>query len=135
MHELLKKLQWKQGMKTAVVEPPEEFLPAFREIEKEAGIAAELSPGLECILVFVKTRDQIERWIKPAVASLVPDGLLWFAYPKKASKRYKSDITRDEGWKPAGDLGFRTVRSISVDNDWSALRLRHASHIHAGGKK
>jgi hypothetical protein len=58
-----------------------------------------------------------------------PDAVLWFAYPKKSSKRYKSDISRDEGWAPLGELGFEGVRQVAIDEDWSALRFRQAGYI------
>jgi hypothetical protein len=57
--------------------------------------------------------------------------VLWVAYPKKASKRYSSDVGRDDSFQPLGDLGFEGVRQIAVDDDWSALRFRRAEHIKA----
>ena len=64
-----------------------------------------------------------------AVAALVEDGLLWFAYPKKSSKKYRSDVGRDDSWQALGDLGFEAVRQIAIDEDWSALRFRQARFI------
>lgn len=51
------------------------------------------------------------------------------AYPKKSSKRYASDLSRDESWQPLGDLGMEPVRQVAIDPDWSAVRFRHAEHI------
>ncbi|MBP1154450.1 MULTISPECIES: hypothetical protein [unclassified Paenibacillus] len=55
-----------------------------------------------------------------------PGGMLWFAYPKKTSKKYKADISRDEGWQPLIDLGFEGVRLAAIDDDWSDIRFRNA---------
>ena len=55
--------------------------------------------------------------------------ILWVAYPKRSSKKYRSDIGRDEGWQPLGDLGYEGVRMVAIDADWSALRLRDARYI------
>jgi hypothetical protein len=50
-------------------------------------------------------------------------------YPKRSSKKYDTDISRDDGWQPLGDLGFEPVRQVAVDEDWSALRFRQTSRI------
>jgi hypothetical protein len=60
---------------------------------------------------------------------MVEDGIFWMAYPKKTSKKYRSAITRDEGWEALGDAGFEVVRMVAVDEDWSAVRFRKAAFI------
>ncbi len=57
------------------------------------------------------------------------DGILWFAYPKKSSKEYETNLSRDDGWQPLDDLGYEGVRQVAIDEDWSALRFRHVDHI------
>lgn len=57
------------------------------------------------------------------------DGVLWFAYPKGTSKRYKCDFNRDNGWEILGQYGFEPVRMIAIDEYWSALRFRRAEYI------
>jgi hypothetical protein len=57
------------------------------------------------------------------------DGVIWFCYPKKSSKKYSSGIDRDHGWKVLNDSGFHGVRLIAVDTDWSALRFRNKKYI------
>ncbi len=55
--------------------------------------------------------------------------MVWFAYPKKSSKKYTSDITRDTGFSDLGSVGFEPVSIVSIDEDWSALRFRRVEHI------
>ena len=59
------------------------------------------------------------------------DGMVWFAYPKGTSKKYKSEINRDNGWQILGELGFEGVRGVAIDEDWSALRFRRVEFIKA----
>jgi hypothetical protein len=54
---------------------------------------------------------------------------VWFAYPKGTSKRYKSELSRDSGWEVLGKLGFECVRSVAIDEDWSAARFRRVAFI------
>ena len=64
-----------------------------------------------------------------ALHNLTADGTLWFAYPKKSSRKYCSDIYRDHGWEVLIDRGMHPVRQVSVDDDWSALRFRNSRYI------
>jgi len=57
------------------------------------------------------------------------DAVVWFAYPKGSSKKYKSEINRDAGWQVLGDAGFEPVRMVAIDEDWSAVRFRRADFI------
>ncbi len=51
------------------------------------------------------------------------DGIAWLAYPK--AKRLGTDLNRDLLWQ-ALPVEVRPVRQISIDDTWSALRLRPA---------
>lgn len=131
MNELLKKLQFKNSEVIAVLNSPEQFQPQLAEISASTRVVTELDPQTkyDFVLVFVKTRADIQEIAAKAAGSLKEDGLLWFAYPKKSSKRYKSDISRDEGWQPLGDLGFEGVRQVAIDEDWSCTRFRDVRFI------
>ena len=51
---------------------------------------------------------------------------IWFAYPKGASTKYKSEINRDKGWLSLGNQGFEPVSQVAIDEDWSALALERS---------
>jgi hypothetical protein len=79
-------------------------------------------------LVFVKTFAEIEataRWLPKAVG----DEVIWFAYPKGSSRRYRCEFNRDTGWAAVGAAGFEAVRQVAIDEDWSALRFRRTEYI------
>ncbi|WP_066319059.1 MULTISPECIES: hypothetical protein [Aquimarina] len=80
-------------------------------------------------IVFVTEKKQIENRIETLYPKFVGDGILWFAYPKKSSKNYTSEITRDYGWGVLGDYNLEPVRQVSIDDDWTALRFRKVSFI------
>ncbi|MBN2093661.1 hypothetical protein JW964_28835, partial [candidate division KSB1 bacterium] len=80
-------------------------------------------------LIFIKMCSEIAPSIQKLLPCLNSDVLLWFAYPKKTSKKYQSDISRNQGWQPLGDAGFEAVRQIAIDDDWSALRFRRVEFI------
>jgi hypothetical protein len=57
------------------------------------------------------------------------DSIVWIAYPKGTSKKYKCEFNRDTGWTVLGDAGFEPVRQVAIDEDWSALRFRRTEYI------
>jgi hypothetical protein len=80
-------------------------------------------------LAFVTTPEQIEALAPKLVRKAEGDAIVWFAYPKGTSKRYKSQINRDSGWNALGQEGFESVRMVAIDEDWSAKRYRRARFI------
>jgi hypothetical protein len=80
-------------------------------------------------LAFVTAPEQVDA-LAPAIARKAEgDVIVWFAYPKGSSKRYKSQIVRDNGWNMLGHEGFEPVRIVAIDEDWSAKRFRRAGFI------
>jgi hypothetical protein len=80
-------------------------------------------------LAFVTTQGQVDA-LAPAIARKAEgDAIVWFAYPKGSSKKYKSQINRDNGWNVLGHEGFEPVRMVAIDEDWSAVRFRRANFI------
>ena len=131
MNQVFKKLQYKQTEKIYVLNAPKEFKPNLEEMAEITTVKK--SPNCkqmyDFVLYFVRTCEDIQKYAQKAVDKLNDDALLWFAYPKKSSKKYQSDISRDDGWQPLGDLGFEPVRQIAIDDYWSALRFRPAEKI------
>jgi len=80
-------------------------------------------------LAFVTTPQQIAALAPKLARKAEGDAILWFAYPKGTSKKYKSQISRDHGWNVLGQEGFEPVRMVAIDEDWSAKRFRRATFI------
>ncbi len=100
---------------------------------KGLDVAAALDAGkgrrnLDYVIVFARHSADVKRYNEQARASLRDDGLLWFAFPKK-SAGLDTDISRDQGWEPLSRVGYRPVRSISIDDTWSALRFRERERV------
>jgi hypothetical protein len=80
-------------------------------------------------LAFVTPPEQIDALAPKLALKAEGDAMVWFAYPKGTSKRYKSQIDRDNGWNVLGHEGFEPVRIVAIDEDGSAKRFRRASFI------
>ncbi|WP_257349490.1 DUF3052 domain-containing protein [Pseudalkalibacillus decolorationis] len=131
MHPLLKKMNFKNQHEVLVVNTPEEFEPLKKELAEEVTVLEEVDKEtkINFVLIFAINKGDIERYVSEVVPLLAVEAIVWLAYPKKSSKRYKSDITRDIGWEPLGTVDFEPVRQVAIDEDWSALRFRHVDQI------
>lgn len=134
MGTLLKKLDSKTNNNMVIFNMPPEFEPAERSLNKEIHIyKSNTAIKTEFVLIFIKTRAELEYFTKLHKSYLLSfcDDLIWFAYPKGNSEKYgkKADISRDSGWEPLIDLGYKGVRAVSIDNDWTAFRVRKEEYI------
>ncbi len=119
----VQKLLIKEGYRVLFVHPP----------QNQAGLLGELPPGVsvvddaeslvDFILAYIADRKELEKHLGELKTRLKPRGLLWIAYHKGTSK-IKTDINRDTINGYAHTLGMEGIAMISMDDDWSALRLR-----------
>jgi hypothetical protein len=131
MTPLFKKLNYKQQSEVYILNAPPEFEKEVNEIRPFTVVKTKLSDlvALEFILTFVMTQAEINQLSPLLIEKLKGDAVIWFAYPKGSSKKYKVTINRDNAWQALGRLGMEPVRSVSIDDDWSALRFRKAEFI------
>ena len=134
MNQVLKKMQYKGEKEILILNSPDEFKNHVEEISFSTKIFTDyknyiIRKKFGFILIFVKSYKEVVKFAQLAKNNLNEDGNFWFAYPKKSSKKYTAEISRDIGWQPLGDLGFEAVRGIAIDDDWSALRFRHVENI------
>lgn len=131
MTPLFKKMNWKDGASIYVLDAPDSFLPEMEAMEAFTAISRSIKGKSEAgfILGFCLQKSQVDKLAESAANCLAGDGLLWIAYPKGTSKKYKCDFNRDNGWDKLGKLGFEPVRMVAIDEDWSALRFRRVEFI------
>lgn len=124
------KLNLKEQTEILVLNVPESFEPELRSLSDVSAVRSpEELEAIEFSLAFVTQLAEVEAIASQLSGKLKGDAVVWFAYPKKTSKKYKSEINRDCGWEPLGKLGLEGVRQVAIDEDWSALRFRKAEYI------
>lgn len=131
MKKLLEKLNYKGNNRIAVLNSEDGFIASLSLEISELVIDKIIDPRFpyDFIMIFVRNLAEVESFTSIALHNLLCDGVLWYCYPKRTSKKYRSDIDRDHGWKTLNDVGFHGIRLVSVDNDWSALRFRNTKFI------
>jgi hypothetical protein len=133
MNEILKKLKLTKQNPVLILNAPEEYKDIMKDIEAE--VHTEISGKYEFIQLFARNIQEAVDHIEGAVSALEGDGHLWVCYPKGTSKKYKSDLGRDNLNQITSPYDFEGVTLVAINEDWSAFRIRHVDNIKSSRKK
>lgn len=127
---LFKKLNLGNQGTLHVLDAPKSFeseLAALEGVTIRRKVAGPVAFGI----AFAVTQAQLDSVSSKLAAAIEGDGILWIAYPKGTSKKYRCEFNRDSGWTVLRAAGFDTVRQVAIDEDWSALRFRRTQYINS----
>ena len=128
---LLKKMKIKEGMVGKVLNTPPEFEEFERYLQENGYITTSIETDFT--LCFVTNEDEILSSI-PFIYELRFDGLLWMIFPKKRSK-IQSSISKEVGWEPLHEIGYKDIAIASINENWAALRFRSSSLIKSSKRR
>jgi hypothetical protein len=77
----------------------------------------------DVVLMFALNRKELEQYFPIARQRMGDKGSLWVAYLKQTASK-ATDINRDSINDYARENGITGVAMISIDGDWSALRMK-----------
>jgi hypothetical protein len=131
MNPVFNKMNYKEQKVIHAINSPVSFENDLKEMMAFASIIKQLkaTDQAEFIICFCTKLKEVETAAALAQKTFKGDGLLWLAYPKGTSKKYKCEFNRDTGWESLGKAGFEPVRQVAIDEDWSALRFRKVDFI------
>lgn len=130
---LSKKLGIKEGHRVLLGHAPEGFLELLEPLPANVVIGSSLGvlPDLE--ILFVGERSLLDREFPLAVGRLLDTGMIWVAWPKKASK-VVTDLTEDLIRQTGLDLGVVDVKVCAISEIWSGLKfVRRLKDRKSGG--
>ncbi len=120
---IAQKLLLKEGRTVRFVNAPPGYVASLGALPPGVKALKATGPAADVTQVFVASRAELEKHVPRLKSALAPGGILWVTYPKGTSKM-KSDVNRDSIAAYAHTVGMEVVSIISVDDDWSALRLK-----------
>lgn len=130
MTTLFKKLNFKEQKSISILNAPDSFKEEMDAMKQHCHVLEELPKDqVEFVLGFALEQAELNELLNSINPLVKTDAILWLAYPKKSSKKYKTDISRDKGWSLAGEMEFEAVRLVAIDQDWSVIRLRKVHYI------
>jgi hypothetical protein len=114
---LARKLGFKEGMRVVYVNAPEGFA-----VEGIDATSARLAKGTDLVVFFTTARRELERRLDGLRRAIEPAGMLWVAWPKRASG-VVTDMTEDVVRDVALPTGLVDTKVCAIDETWSGLRL------------
>jgi hypothetical protein len=131
MKTVFEKLNFKAQPAIHVVNAPESFESALEEVKAFTRVHTSLARARDVTfaMAFASKQADVDRFADQVAKATHGDAVIWIAYPKGTSKKYKCEFNRDTGWARMGVHGFEPVRMVAIDEDWSALRFRRVEHI------
>jgi len=127
---LFKKMNLKDQKEILILNAPDSF---DKELAGLEGVKVRRSTaGIKSVdfaIAFVIKQSELNASARTLGKLAKGDAVVWFAYPKQSSKRYKAEFNRDKGWDVIGEEGFEPVRAVAIDEDWSGLRVRRVEFI------
>jgi len=79
-------------------------------------------PGVEVLVLFTASRDELQRRFEPLKRTLAPADGLWVAWPKKASG-IESDLDFETVQQIGLAAGLVDNKSAAIDGSWQAVRF------------
>ena len=119
---LVKKLGFKDNMRAAILSAPDAFDATLGPLPGGVTITRRLGGHKDMVIVFVTERAVLAKRLDALRAAIAPDGMVWVAWPKKASG-VKTDITEDTVRAVVLPTGLVDVKVCAIDATWSGLKI------------
>jgi hypothetical protein len=116
MTDLARKLRIVDGRRVRLMREPDRHRPMLGAIE-------ESSEHADVVLLYSRSREQLERDAGDAIAAVDEGGVLWICYPKLSAKT-PSDLSRAAVRDAMASHGWTAVSQVAIDETWSALRFK-----------
>jgi len=120
---LQKKLGIKPGMSIALLHAPPEVETTLGELPEGVITSRRLTGHRDLVLIFITRQVDLASQIPALTSAIAPNGMIWVAWPKRASK-IETDMTEDfirEIVLPSS--GLVDVKVCAIDQVWSGLKL------------
>jgi hypothetical protein len=119
---LVQKIGIKPGHRVILRNRPPSFLNDLGPMPDGVEHTEKLTGKANVIVCFTDRKADLKKNFGDLVGKLVPDGMLWISWPKKASG-VATDLTEDVVRRIGLDCGLVDVKVCAIDNTWSGLKF------------
>jgi hypothetical protein len=118
---LVDKLGVKPGARVALVSAPDAFESALEPLPPGATVRRRLNTGTDMAVMFTMSRAELARkWVR-ATDAVGPFGVVWVAWPKKASG-VATDMTEHVVRDVVLPTGWVDVKVCAIDETWTGIK-------------
>ena len=119
---LVQKIGIKPGYRVILRNQPSSFLKDLGPLPERVQQTEKLSGTANVVICFTDRKAELEKSFPLLAGKLVPDGMLWISWPKKASC-LPTDLTEDVVRKVGLECGLVDVKVCAIDETWSGLKF------------
>lgn len=116
------KLQIKDDFVVWVISTNDEEAALLDPLPAGAEIVDEASDAMNAVVLFVEDLAALGRNLDDVLPQLGSTPVVWISYPTGN----RTDINREAIWELVGEYGWRLVSDVSLDETWSAVRLKQS---------
>ena len=119
---LVQKIGIKAGHRIVLRNHPASFLKDLGKLPENVQSSERLTGKANVIIYLTDKRAALEKDFPGLSSALVPDGMLWIGWPKKASGKptdLNENIVREIGL----ERGLVDVKVCAIDETWSGLKF------------
>ena len=128
---LAKKLRFDAGQRIAILNAPSGYLDKLALAPSELHSQLKPDQTYDAVQLFVSSVEELHALGGGAIRAVKPDGLLWIAYPKGGATAGATDLPATPWWTKrdvlgelTGELGYKPVAFVKIDEVWTALRFK-----------
>ncbi len=119
---LARKLGIQPGTRVLAIGAPKDYPALLDPIPEGATVVRKLEKEAAFIHFFSRRKASLETVLPQLEAALLPDGILWISWPKKAAK-VETDLDGNVVRQLGLDAGLVDVKVCAVDDTWSGLKF------------
>jgi hypothetical protein len=119
---LVKKLGIREGFRVAMIGAPPLFRSELIGLPEEVRFFTSVQSSLDVILFFAKSQLELKQNFTRLASKLAPAGMLWIAWPKKASG-VVTDLSDNSVRQIGLEAGLVDVKVCAIDETWSGLKF------------
>jgi len=119
---LVQKIGIKAGHRVVLRNHPASFVKDLGKLPEGAQSSDRLSGKANVVVYFTDKKAALEKDFSRLSEALVPDGMLWIGWPKKASGR-PTDLTENVVREIGLERGLVDVKVCAIDETWSGLKF------------
>lgn len=119
---LARKLGVKEGARLHFPGSPPQFLRDLGDLPAGAVVRSAAKAPLDLVVLFARSRGELVREFGRLAKALAPAGMLWVAWPKKASG-VPTDLDFASVQRVGLDAGLVDTKICAIDEIWSGLKF------------
>ena len=130
---LAKKLRLAFEHHVAVINAPAGYLDRLNPAPADLFTVLNESTLYDVVQLFVRNAEELRALGAPAIKAVKPGGLLWICYPKGGVTSGATDLPATPWWTKrdvlgefTGEIGYKPVAFVKIDETWTALRFKKA---------